>query len=462
MKLTKNLDKNIFREYDIRGKYPSQINEDVAYTIGRAFGSYLKEKGKVDCVVGRDNRYSSEELAKAFITGVTESGLHVLNIGLVTTPMYYYACLKTQTDVGCMITASHNPKDDNGFKMSFGNYQNAKGQEIVDFYHYVVAQQFVTGDGICSFMNVKESYIDYLLSSITISKPLQVIIDCGNGTTTTIVRDVFDRVGVTYILLYGNSDPNFPNHHPDPSVDENLRVLGNAVVELKADLGLAFDGDGDRVGVVDNQGRIVRMDQLMALFVRSITKEYPHARFLYDVKCGMTLTDEIEQNQAEGIMVRTGNSYTKALTKENDCILGGEYSGHIYFRDKFLGFDSGIYAGLRVLELVSRSSEALSQMVDSLSTYYSTPEIKYTSSDEKKFEVIQKMKEYVQGKHYPFLEVDGLRVQFEDAWVSVRASNTGPNLTMRVEAKSEERKEELLQEFSKELEKYNSSLLGKK
>ncbi len=456
MKLTKDIDRKIFREYDIRGVYPRDIDEDIAYTVGRSFGSYVKELGHQDCVVGHDNRYSSEELTNALMKGITESGVHVLYLGLVTTPMYYYACLKTDTPRGIMVTASHNPKDDNGFKIAFNESGNAKGEEIQKFYEYTVQQNFQSGFGIISRMDIQKDYISYLKSSIQIQRPLKVVIDCGNGTTSILASEVFEDGNIGLITLYGDSNPEFPNHHPDPSVDENMVVLSSAVKEFHADVGLAFDGDGDRVGVVDDMGRIVRIDQLMALFVRDLVTKNQNHRFLYDVKCGFSLIREIEKCGAEGVMVRTGNSYTKALTREKDCIFGGEYSGHVYFRDKFLGFDSGLYAGLRVLELLGSTTMSLSQLVDSLETFVSTPELKFASSDGKKFEVIEKIKEYVSEKGYPYQEIDGVRVEFEDAWVSVRASNTGPNITMRVEASSEERKEQLLEEFQGKLEEYNS------
>lgn len=455
MKLTKEISKNIFREYDIRGKYPDDINEDTAYTIGRAYGSYIKEKGKQDCIVGYDNRLSSPSLVKSLMQGISESGIHVLCLGEVTTPMYYYACIKLETESGIMVTASHNPKDDNGFKISFEKFQNAKGKEISDFYEYIMKQEFKSGFGLISNMDIKDNYIKYLHSKVKINKPIKVIIDCGNGTTCMLVDKVFRTNNIEPIVLYGKSDANFPNHHPDPSVDENLRVLKSAVVELGADIGIAFDGDGDRLGVVDNLGRIVRVDAWMALFVRDLVKEQENKKFLYDVKCGMTLQKEIEKQNAEGIMVRTGNSYTKALTKEHNCIFGGEYSGHVYFRDKFLGFDSGIYAGLRIIELLANHNESLSEMVDSLEHFYSTPEIKIQTTDDKKFKVIEKIKKYAKSKKYSYNEIDGIRIEFEDAWVSVRASNTGPNITMRTEATTEERKEELKQEFIEKLEKYN-------
>lgn len=455
MKLTKKIPKTIFREYDIRGVYPKDINEDVSYTIGRAFGSYMKDFGNDTCVVGHDNRYSSEELTNALVKGITESGLDVIDLGLVTTPMYYYACIKMKVSQGIMVTASHNPKDDNGFKMAFNDTGNAKGQEIQDFYRYVIKQKFHKGEGHVKKKKIQNDYVKYLKSSIHIQKPLSVILDCGNGTTTILAEDVFDDKKMKNIILYGESDPSFPNHHPDPSVDKNLKVLISAVKEFKADVGLAFDGDGDRVGVVDDQGNIVRVDQLIALFVRDLVKKNQNHRFLYDIKCGLSLIREIEKLGAQGFMVRTGNSYTKALTRENDCILGGELSGHMYFRDKFLGFDSGLYAGLRVVELLSETDQKLSEMVSSLEQFVSTPEMKFETEDDRKFKVIDKIKKYVKKKKYKYYDIDGVRVEFDHAWVSVRASNTGPNITMRVEAETKKRKAELVEEFQSLIEKYN-------
>ena len=456
MELVKDIKRKIFREYDIRGKYKEDIDESVAYTIGRSFGSYIRELGEVECIVGFDNRYSSVSLSNALMQGITESGVHILCLGLVTTPMYYYASIKRDIACGIMVTASHNPKDDNGFKIAFNKNGNAKGKEIQDFYEYTVKGKFKDGFGITSYyLGLEEQYIEYLLSSINIKKEMNVIIDCGNGTTSILASKLYNQDNINLITLYGNSDPMFPNHHPDPAVDENLKVLRDAVVSLNADVGLAFDGDGDRVGVVDNKGRIVSVDELMALFVKDLGKKNDNHKFLYDVKCGMTLINEINRQNAEGIMVRTGNSYTKSLTREHDCILGGEYSGHVYFRDKFLGFDSGLYAGLRVVELLSENDLSLSDMVDELEKFYSTDEMKIKTTDEKKFKVVDKVKEYVKEKEYQCNEIDGVRVEFDDAWVSVRASNTGPNLTMRVEASTQEKCDELHSEFIKVVEKYN-------
>lgn len=455
MELTKEINKNIFREYDIRGVAGTDLTEDVAYTIGRAYGSYIQDLRQNTCVIGYDNRNSSVMLSDALINGITASGVDVIKLGLVTTPMYYYACIKLNIECGIMVTASHNPKDDNGFKIAFNKNGNAKGKEIQDFYEFVMNQKFKRGFGTVKNINIKDDYIKYLLSSVNINKDLKVVIDCGNGTTATIIQDILDKLPCDTVLIYGISDGNFPNHHPDPSVDENMRVLSNTVKQFNYDLGISFDGDGDRVGIVDNLGRIVRIDQFMSLIVKDLSKKYENKKFLYDVKCGLSLIKTIEQNNCEGFMVRTGNSYTKTYTKDYDCIFGGEYSGHVYFRDKFLGFDSGIYAGLRAIELVGESNKKLSEMVDELPKYYSTPEIKIKSNDELKFEVIKKIKDYAISKNYKFNEIDGIRIEMFESWVSVRASNTGPNITFRAESNLLEKCEELQKEFLKVINDIN-------
>ncbi len=455
MKLTKEIPVHIFREYDIRGIYPKDLQEDISYTVGRSFGSILKKSGQKDCIVGHDNRLSSPSLTNSLIAGITDSGIDVLDLGLTTTPMYYYACIKKEIPRGIMVTASHNPKDDNGFKIAFDEKGNAKGKEIQDFYQFTIQGNFEEGKGNVQKIDVRNDYIECLTSKIDIKRPLKVVVDCGNGTTSILVHDVFQLPNLEVIYLFDESDPTFPNHHPDPSVDENMVQLSSKVKEEKADLGIAFDGDGDRVGVVDNLGRMIRMDVFMALFVKSLKEKVSNPKFLYDVKCGMSLQKTLLQEGVEGVMVRTGNSYTRAYTKEYDCILGGEYSGHIYFRDKFLGFDSGLYAGLRILELLSEEDKTLAEMVDQIPHFFATPEIKIPTSDEKKFQVIEKIKQYVLEKNYPFSEIDGIRIDFKDSWALVRASNTGANLTMRVEATTEEEENRLKKEFEEKIREYN-------
>ena len=440
MKITTDINPNIFREYDVRGVYPTDLNKEVAYTFGKAYGSYIKRFGQNRCIVGRDNRYSSDELANNLIEGILSTGINVINLGLVTTPMYYYGCILKNTPAGVMVTASHNPKDDNGFKFSFDSRGNAKGEMIKEFYSFLKEGNFDDGNGMMLFYDIRDEYIKLLLSSLDLNpvRKLKVVIDCGNGTTSIIAPEVYNLVGIDLIVLYGNSDSSFPNHHPDPCVEENLEVLKSAVKELKADIGIAFDGDGDRVGIVDENGRYIPCDKYMIAIIRDLLPKSENKKILYDVKCSKALPDEINKLGGDAIISRTGNSYTKAATLENDCIFGGEFSGHVFFRDKFLGFDSGLYAGLRIIEILSSTTKKMSELLEGIPVYYSTPEIKIPSSDDKKNLVIEKIKVYCKEEGYNIIDIDGVRVELDDGWALVRSSNTGPNITARFEGKTEE------------------------
>lgn len=457
MELAKNINPNIFREYDVRGIYPTDINESVAYTFGKAYGTYIKKFNQTECVVGHDNRLSSDSLTKNLIDGILSTGMHVINIGLVTTPMYYYACIKKGIPAGVMVTASHNPKDDNGFKFSFDGRGNAKGEMIQDFYQFLIAGNFDNDNGLMSYYDIKEEYYKLLISSVDINKDrkLKVIIDCGNGTTSFFAPEIYNMLVEDLIVLYGKSDANFPNHHPDPCVEENLKVLKNSVVDLKADIGIAFDGDGDRVGIIDEKGRFIPADKFMIIVARNLIPNNDNKRILYDVKCSKALVEEIEKLGGTAIISRTGNSYTKAATRDNDCIFGGEFSGHVYFRDKFLGFDSGLYAGLRMIEILSKTNKTVSELLEGINNYYSTPEIKIASTDDKKKEVVEKIKEYCIGQGFKVIDIDGVRVEFDDGWALVRYSNTGPNITARFEGKTEEIMNKLKDTFMKLIETYN-------
>jgi len=457
MEINRNINPNIFREYDVRGVYPTDINESVSYTFGKAYGTYIKRFNQSKCVIGHDNRLSSDSLFNSLIEGLLSSGIEVVNVGLVTTPMYYYACIKNNIPAGIMITASHNPKDDNGFKFSFDERGNAKGEMIKEFYDFIQNGTFDEEEGTMTYYDIKNEYYNLLLNSIDINpnRKLKVIIDCGNGTTSLFARDIYEKTNQDLTVLFGESDANFPNHHPDPAVEENLETLKEKVLELKADLGIAFDGDGDRVGLIDEKGNFISADHIMILIARNLIPNNENKRILYDVKCSKALTDEIEKLGGEPIICRTGNSYTKAATKDNDCILGGELSGHMYFRDKFLGFDSGMYAGLRLIEILSNTDKSVSELLEGINHYESTPEIKIKSTDTLKKEVVEKVKEYCHKKKYKTIELDGVRVEFEDGWALVRFSNTGPNITARFEGKTKEIMNKLQDEFMSLINEYN-------
>ena len=459
MKIKENLNKYIFRGYDIRGKVPEELDEDTAYTIGLGFGSYIKKLGKKNCVVGHDNRISSPMLYNALITGITETGIDVLALGLCTTPMYYYACLKLNVFSGVMVTASHNPKDDNGFKFAFDERGNCKGKEIEDFLKFILNKNFASGTGMIEEIDITNDYLSLLKNNLSFGPHrLKVVIDPGNGTTSIIAKKLYEMFPIDLIAINDISDGNFPNHHPDPCVEDNLYQLKEAVLKAKADIGLAFDGDGDRLGVVSNNAKFIPNDKYMIIIIRDIINKVSKKEFLYDVKCSKSLSDEIEKLGGKGICYRTGNSYTKAKVKEEDLPFGGELSGHVYFRDRFPGFDSGLYAGLRLLEILSHTNKTVEELLDGINEYFSTEEIKIPTEDNKKFAIIDKVKKYVIDKNYNYLDIDGIKVLFNDGWALVRASNTGPNITVRFEASTKERLDELRNEYINLANKYEESL----
>lgn len=451
-----NIDTTIFKEYDIRANYPESINEEIAYKIGQGYGSYIQEKfNQKACVVGRDNRLSSLDLANSLIKGITDSGCDVLNYGFITTPMHYYTRYINDL-LGIMVTASHNPKDDNGFKFSFDHLANARGEMIYAFRDYVLNNKFLSGNGKIIQKDIKEEYLKYMKKNISLgSRPVKAVIDLGNGATTCIAKDVHDLFpSIDVTLICDENDGTFPNHHPDPAVEDNMQMLKEKVLELKADVGIAYDGDGDRVGIVLETGEYISADQYMILIIKDLLPTLDNKGVLYDVKCSKSLEDEIIKLGGKPICYRTGTSYTEARTKELNLPFGGEFSGHVFFNDRDYALGSGIYAGLRLIEILSKTDKTLSEMLHDINHYYSTPEIKVATTNEKKFEITNKVLEYVKEKGYDYNDIDGVRVTFEDGWGLVRASNTGPNLTIRFEAKTKEYLEQIKKEFMDVVNKY--------
>ena len=456
-----NIDLSIFKEYDIRGVYPTSINENVAYIIGKGYGSYIRQKfNQSCCIVSHDNRLSSESLSSSLIKGILESGCNVIDYGLTTTPMHYYGRYLNNM-FGIMITASHNPKDDNGFKFSFDMLANARGQMIVDFKNYIMAGQFLSGNGTLQQNDITDKYLQYLKAGIKLgSHKRKVIIDCGNGTTSIIARKVHEMFNLNFEIIFEESDGNFPNHHPDPCVESNLKTLKQKVLQEKADLGIAYDGDGDRVGIIDDKGNYIPTDIYMILIIRSIINNVKNKSFLFDVKCSKALEDEITRLGGTPICYRTGASYTQSRTKELGLAFGGEFSGHVYFRDKVADMGSGIYAGLRLLEILSNTSSSLSELTSDIPKYYATEEIKILTDNQIKFQVVEKVKAFCQSLNYSLNTIDGVRINFTNGWGLVRASNTGPNITLRCESADEKAMknlqnwlEKLVHTYKKELEK---------
>lgn len=439
-----NIKDSLFKEYDLRGIVGDELTSDVAYKFGLGYGSYIQLKGFSKVIVGYDNRLSSKYLTSKLIAGLLKSGVDVINLGLVTTPMFYCAKYKLDIVTGIMVTASHNPKEYNGFKISFDKIGNAYGDKIRALRDYIKKEEFLLGSGNLSFYDITDEYKQLIKDSISINKKIKVVIDCGNGTTSIIVKKIFSSFDIECDYLYCESDGNFKNHHPDPSKEENMEDLKKRVVELGFDLGIAFDGDGDRVGFVDNLGNFYTADYYLAIMSNYMKNEID--KLLFDVKCSKMLIDECEKNNIKPCMYKTGASYTNMEMQEGNYIFGGEYSGHLFFRDKWPGFDDGIYSGLRLIELLSNSDLKLNDMIAKLN-HYENEYVEYKIDINKKDEIISKVKAYVDSKNYNYNDIDGIRVEFDDGFALVRASNTTPILTIRFEAKDVLRLKAIKKEF---------------
>ena len=450
------VNKEMFREYDIRGVYPEDLTFDTAYLIGRAFGTKLRQLNIPSTVVAYDNRLSSEELECGIVRGLCECGINVIRLGLATTPMCYFAANYLKTNCSMMITASHNPKEYNGFKFSYNGIHNAYGDSVKEIYDIIENGDFASGEGNSERYDITIPYINLITDKLEFGdRKIKVVYDPGNGTSSIIAGKIFDRLPeIDNIAIFDESDGNFPNHHPDPCVEENLTELKKKVIETHADLGIGYDGDADRVGFVDEKGNFIEIDKFLIIMWKYLYDKVDKKECLFDVKCSKALEDELVKLGVKPIEYRTGNSYTRAASAEGDYPLSGELSGHVYFRDKFPGYDDGIYVGMRLIEMLSHSDKPLSSYLEDITKYYSTPEIKIKVTDDTKFKIVDKMKEYAKSKNYNFIDIDGVKVKFDDGFALVRASNTGPNLTMRFEAKTSERLNQIQNEFETELKKY--------
>ena len=445
------INEKVFREYDIRGVYPSEVNEELAYTVGQSYATMLINNYNMNtCVVGMDNRLSSPALHENLIKGITDTGMHVIDLGVCTTPMYFYGCIYTHC-FGMMITASHNPKDDNGFKFCFDTLGNARGKQVYDFRDFTLKGKFINSSnkGSVDKLDIFPYYKSLIRENISMgNKKLKVVLDPGNGTTSLFTKEIYSMFNnLDLIMINDKSDPRFPNHHPDPAVEENLKQLQEKVLEEKADVGIAFDGDGDRVGFVDEKGNILPIDKFMVIVLRYLFPQIDDKRTLCDVKCSKIVEEEAKKLNGEAILCRTGASYTRYEINRQDILFGGEFSGHFVFNDKWPGFDSGIYSGLRMLEILSNTNKTVTELLDDITNYFNTPEIKIAVTDENKFEIVEKVKKYCHNNNYKTIEIDGVRIDFEDGWALVRASNTGPNLTLRFEFTTEDRLNSVKKEF---------------
>ena len=455
-----NISPFIFREYDIRGRVGEDFTPEVVRAIGRAYGTVIRRRGGKRVVCGRDGRLSSPELQEALIEGILSTGVSVADIGLTPTPVMYFALHYFQGfDGGIQVTGSHNPPDMNGLKICVGQ-ETIYGPEIRALRDLIEKGDFEKGEGETSELDALRPYKEYLKQNLRLERPLRVVLDPGNGVCALTAPEIFEALGCEVTCLFCEVDGTFPHHHPDPVVPENLKALREKVLELKADFGVGYDGDGDRLGVINDRGEILWGDQLLILFARQLLAEHPGAAIIGEVKCSQVLYDEIARLGGRPVMWKTGHSLIKKKMKEEGALLAGEMSGHMFFADRWFGFDDGVYASLRLAEIISRSDRPLSEMLAHLPKTYNTPEIRTECPDEIKFEVVRRLTERLKAEGFQVIDVDGARVVFPDGWGLVRASNTQPVLVLRFEAHSPERLEEIRRLIEEKLREVMTQVSG--
>lgn len=436
----------IFREYDIRGIADVELTDAGVELLGQAFGTYLQRNSGPKINLGRDTRLSSPRLRDALMRGLKASGCHVTDIGVVPTPVLYYSQFHLKADGAVMITGSHNPAEFNGFKTVCGA-STIHGEAIQELRHMMETGDLASGEGSESTADCATPYVEEISSQFKFPRRVKVVIDAGNGTGGPVMHRLLERLNADAIEMYFDMDGRFPNHHPDPTVPHNLQDLIANVRETGAELGIAFDGDTDRIGAVDETGQVVYGDQLLIIYAREILTRKPGATFISEVKCSQAMYDDLAARGGNPIMWKTGHSLIKAKMKETHAELAGEMSGHMFFGDRYYGFDDALYAACRLIEIVANSGHPLSYQLADLPKTVTTPEIRFDCADELKFEVVRRSAEALKGR-YKTIDVDGVRAIFPHGWGLVRASNTQPVLVMRFEATTPE----LLQQYQTEVE----------
>jgi phosphomannomutase/phosphoglucomutase len=447
---------NIFREYDIRGRVPDELNQETVYRLGLCFGTYYHQKGVSRIALGRDCRLSSPELHDALLKGLIDTGMHVSDVGMIPTPLLYFSMFHLEVDGGLQITGSHNPPEYNGFKIGVDK-TTIYGEEIQKVREIGDSEKFVQGKGAVEETDIISPYMAYLGDNIRPGDvAIKVVVDGGNGMGGLVAPEAYIAMGVEVETLFCEPDGRFPNHHPDPTVPDNLKDLIAKVSEHGSDLGIAFDGDADRIGVVDHEGRIIWGDQLMIIFSRDLLERNPGAKIIGEVKCSQVLFDDIEKHGGQPIMWKVGHSLIKNKMKEEKAVLAGEMSGHLFFAERYFGYDDAIYAGARLLEILTKKRESIKDLLSDVPKMVSTPEIRLDCPDEKKFQVVAELaKEFKE--EYQVIDVDGARVLFDRGWGLVRASNTQPVLVFRFEAQDEDQLEEIQRIF---MERFGEKMSG--
>lgn len=453
----RSVERAVFRAYDIRGIVGIQLDEDAFYSIGKAIAYRLNALGRTSVLLARDGRLSSASLAMALKQGVLDSGLDVIDLGAVATPVMYYATCETAVDSGLMVTGSHNPANYNGIKIVMAG-KTLVEEDIALLHHILHAEKLLEGAGQSNYLNVIDEYMDRIVHGITLKRPFKVVVDCGNGIGGQVIPDVLRRLNCEVIELFCDVDGRFPNHHPDPTVEANLVDLKAAVAHHQADLGMGFDGDADRLGVVTNTGEVIWPDRLMMIYAKHLLKTNPDATIVYDVKCSSHLKDVILQAGGLPQMCPTGHSIVKRVMRESGALLAGEMSGHLFFKDRWYGFDDALYSACRLLEVFSASSLSVDEQCALVPDSVNTPEIKIPIFEEKKFPFMARFSTEANFPEARLIDIDGVRVEFAHGWGLVRASNTTPCLVARFEAVDSEKLTEIQALFKAQMQAIDAAL----
>ena len=450
------MDSVIFREYDIRGVYNQQFDDHFAYLLGKAHVRYIQKHLGVltpRITVGYDARLSSPAIAASLVKGMTESGANVLRLGLVSTPISYYSTFALQDIQGAiMVTGSHNPPEYNGFKISVGQ-STIYGDDIQELRQIIESKDFPRGNGRAEDLDIFPSYLERYKNEFGTLPPVPVVVDCGNGAAGCVVRKLYENAGLKPVFLFEEPDGRFPNHHPDPTVEKNLVALKAAVRTHGAALGIGFDGDADRIGVIDSEGNMVYGDEIMAILSRSILKNMPGQTIVGDVKCSDRLFADVERHGGKAIMWKTGHSLVKQKIKEENSPFGGELSGHIFIADRNYGYDDAPYAGLRLIEIIGKTGKNIRQLLEGFGEAYNTPEIRIDTTEEKKVKIVAALKlAYAnESAHYKVNLIDGIRISFHDGWALARSSNTQPVLVLRFESTTAQGLKRIQDEFESKI-----------
>ena len=452
--MKKNINPQIFREYDIRGLVDVDLTQDSTELIGKSIGTYIYRNGGKTLTVGYDMRASSIPFRDSLIRGINSTGCDVIDIGMVPTPVAYFSLHHLKPDGGVMITGSHNPSEFNGFKISNGLH-SLYGESIQELRRLIDSDDFELGSGKLSKDNVLEDYIQGIFNRVKVSRSVKVVVDGGNGCFGIVGPQLLKRIGANIVELYCEPDGSFPNHHPDPTVEKNMLDLSKKVKEERAELGIGFDGDADRIGIVDENGKILWGDQLLMIFARDILKHNPGATIVGEVKCSQNLFKDIEGHGGTAVMSAAGHSLIKKKMQETNSLLAGEMSGHICFADDYYGFDDAIYAACRILQIVASSKIKVSEMLLDVPKTEATPEIRVDCPDDRKFEIVRELTESFR-KNYDVIDIDGVRINFGEGWALIRASNTQPVIVFRFEANNAGRLADIISIVRKAVSKYES------